>query len=301
MAIAVQRQIDAVAAAGMLALTFTWGFNQVAAKVSTEGYNPVFLTMARSLIGLAVVLLWCHLRGIRLFERDGTLVAGAFTGAFFGIEFALIFFGLDYTSAARGTLMVNTMPFFVALGAHLLLGERLTAQKLCGLVLAFSGVALVLSDKLSLPSPDAIAGDLLCLAGGLFWAASTLVIKATRLRDAPAEKTLAYQLVMGAAIAVPLLPFAGPVIREVSALATASLIFQGVFVVGVTYLVWFVMLRTYPATGLTSFAFLSPVFGVLCGGLLLGEPLSLRIFAALALISAGLLLVNVPVRRRAPG
>jgi len=300
MAIAAQRPMDAVAAVVMVALTFTWGFNQVAAKVSTEGYSPIFLTMARSLIGLCVILLWCRLRGIRLFERDGTLVPGVLAGVAFGIEFVLIYVGLDFTTAARGTLMVNTMPFFVAIGAHLFLGERLSPMKFAGLVAAFGGVALVLSDELSMPSPGALRGDLLCLLGGLFWAVSTLVIKGSRLRDAPAEKTLAYQLVLGALVALPLLPFGGPLVREVSALATVSLLFQGAFVVGVTYLVWFMLMRTYPATGLTSFAFLSPVFGVVCGGLLLGEPLSPRIFGALALICAGLVLVNVP-RRRPPG
>jgi drug/metabolite transporter (DMT)-like permease len=291
------RPIDAVATVLMVGLTFTWGFNQVAAKVSTEGFSPVFLTFARSLIGLAMILLWCRLRGIRLLERDGTLLPGILAGAAFGIEFALIFLGLDYTTAVRATLMVNTMPFFVAIGAHLFLGERLTAARLAGLVLAFSGVALVLSDDLSLPSPEALKGDLMCLAGGLLWAVSTLVIKGSRLRAAPAEKTLAYQLVMAAVVAVPLMPFAGPLVREPTALATASLLFQGVFVVGITYTVWFTMMRIYPASGLTSFAFLTPVFGVISGGLLLGEPLSPKVIGALVLIATGLVLVNVTVRR----
>jgi drug/metabolite transporter (DMT)-like permease len=271
----------------------------VAAKVSTEGFSPLFLTFARSLIGLAMILLWCHLRGVRLTERDGTIVPGVLAGAGFGLEFVLIYFGLDLTTAVRGTLMINTMPFFVAIGAHLVLGERLTAMKLAGLALAFCGVALVLGDELSLPSPEAIAGDLMCLAGGLLWAVTTLIIKGTRLAGAPGEKTLAYQLVMGALVAVPLMPFGGPVVREVAALPVASLLFQGMFVVGLTYTVWFTMMRVYPASGLTSFAFLSPVFGVLCGGVLLGEPLSWRIIGALALIAAGLSLVNIPARRRA--
>jgi len=299
LAIAAQRPIDAAAAVLMVGLTFTWGLNQVAAKVSTEGFSPLFLTFARSLIGLAMILLWCRLRGIRLTARDGTLVPGLLAGTFFGLEFVLIYFGLDLTTAVRGTLMVNTMPFFVAIGAHLVLGERLTVVKLAGLVLAFSGVALVLGDELSLPTPDAIRGDLMCLAGGFLWALTTLIIKGTRLREAPGEKTLAYQLLMGAVVAVPLMPFGGPVVREVAALPIASLLFQGMFVVGVTYTVWFTMMRTYPASGLTSFAFLSPVFGVVCGGLLLGEPLSWRIAGALALIAAGILLVNATGRWRA--
>lgn len=293
--------IDAFAAGMMIVLTLTWGLNQVAIKISNEGYNPVFLTVARSSIAAVLVFAWCRLRGIRLFENDGTLWPGIIVGAMFGLEFILIFFGLDYTTAARGTLMVNTMPFWVLIGAHFLLGERMTRVKFGGLLLAFCGVVLVFSDELSLPDASALKGDLMLLAAGLLWGGTTLVIKRTSLAEASAEKTLLYQLLVSALVSVPLIPLAGPVLRDVSAMATASLLYQAVFVVAFTYVLWFWLMRRYPASGLSSFTFLSPVFGVLGGGLLLGEPLSWRIFAALTMIAAGLLLVNRPVRRGQPG
>jgi drug/metabolite transporter (DMT)-like permease len=293
--------IDAFAAGMMILLTLTWGLNQVAIKVSNEGYNPVFLTVARSAIASVLVFGWCRWRGIPLFERDGTLGAGIVAGVMFGLEFVLIFFGLDYTTAARGALMVNTMPFWVLIGAHFALGEHMSRIRLAGLVLAFGGVVMVFSDKLSLPDPSALKGDLMLLAAGLLWGATTIVIKRSRLSEVSAEKTLLYQLVISAIFAAPLIPLAGPVLRDFSALATGSLIFQAVFVVAFTYVLWFWLMRRYPASGLSSFTFLSPVFGVLGGGLLLGEPLSWRIFAALALIAAGLLLVNRPARRVQPG
>ncbi len=293
--------IDAFAAGMMILLTLTWGLNQVAIKIANEGYNPVFLTVARSAIASVLVFGWCLWRRIPLFERDGTLVAGIVAGVMFGLEFVLIFFALDYTSAARGVLMINTMPFWVLIGAHFVLGERMSRVRFAGIVLAFGGVVLVFSDKLSLPDPMALRGDLMLLVAGMLWGATTIVIKRSRLSDASAEKTLLYQLVISAIFAAPLIPLAGPVLRDISALATGSLIFQAVFVVAFTYVLWFWLMRRYPASGLSSFTFLSPVFGVLGGGLLLGEPLSWRIFAALALIAAGLLLVNRPTRRVPPG
>lgn len=293
--------IDAFAAGMMLLLTLTWGLNQVAIKISNEGYNPVFLTVARSAIASVLVFGWCLWRRIPLFERDGTLVAGIVAGVMFGMEFVLLFFALDYTSAARGVLMINTMPFWVLIGAHFVLGERMSRVRFAGIVLAFGGVVLVFSDKLSLPDPTALWGDVMLLVAGMLWGATNIVIKRSRLSDASAEKTLLYQLVISAIFAAPLIPLAGPVLRDVSALATGSLIFQAVFVVAFTYVLWFWLLGRYPASGLSSFTFLSPVFGVLGGGLLLGEPLSWRIFAALALIAAGLLLVNRPTRRVPPG
>lgn len=293
--------LDAFAVAMMVMLTFSWGLNQVAIKVSNVGYNPVFTVVVRSALAGLLVFLWCRWRAIPLFRRDGTLLPGIAVGALFGLEFVLMFVGLDYTSAARSALMINTMPFWVLIGGHFLLGERFTLVKLAGLAVAFSGVALIFSDELSLPGPQAIVGDMLCLAAGVLWAAITLIVKATRLSQASAEKTLLYQLAVSALVVAPFVPFAGPALRDVTAIATASVVFQAAYVVAFTFVLWFWLMRRYPASGLSSFAFLTPAFGVILGGLLLGEPLSPRIFAALALIAVGLLLVNRPVRRTLPG
>ena len=292
--------VDAAAVAFMLLLTFSWGLNGVAAKLTNAGYNPIFLNVARSAIACVLVFLWCRYRGIPLFNKDGTLWAGIAAGILFGSEFTLIFVGLEYTTVARSSLLVNTMPFWILIGAHFLLGERMSLQKFLGLLLAFGGVVLIFSDKLSIPGPEAITGDLLSLGAGLLWALTTLVIKGTRLQTASAEKVLLYQLVVSALMAIPLIPLAGPAIRDATPLATGALLFQAVYVVTFTYLLWFWLMRRYPAAGLSSFAFLSPAFSVLCGWALLGEPLTWKIFLALGLIAAGLIIVNRPMRRQVP-
>lgn len=293
--------IDAFAAGAMVVLTLSWGLNQVLVKVANAGYNPVLLTVGRSAIAAVLVFLWCHWRGIRIFERDGTLPAGILVGVLFGIEFVLMFFGLDYTSAARGTLVFNTMPFWVLLGAHFWLGEKITTTKFAGLVLAFAGVALVFSDKGSLGTGGGLKGDLMLLAAGAAWGATIIIIKVSRLNTASAEKTLLYQLVVSSIFSIPLVPLAGPLLREPSILATASLLVQAVYVVSFTYVVWFWLMRRYPASGLSSFTFLSPVFGVVFAVALLGEPFSWRILVAMLLIVAGLIIVNRPARRAAAG
>ncbi len=289
--------IDLAAAVLMIGLTFSWGLNGVAAKLANAGFHPVFLTIARSAIAAFCVFGWCRWRRIALFERDGTLLPGVVAGALFGAEFVLIFWGLEYTSVARSTLMVNTMPFWVLLGAHFVLGERMSVMKLAGVTLAFSGVALVFSDKLSLPGPDAIIGDMMCLVAGVLWAATTLVIKGSRLARASAEKILLYQLAVSAVVLMPLLWLSGPAIRDISVVPVLALLFQAFYIVAFTYLLWFWLMRRYPASGLSSFAFLTPAFGVLMGGVLLDEQLTVRIFLALGLIAAGLLIVNRPRRK----
>jgi len=288
--------IDALAAGAMLLLTLSWGLNQVLIKVSNTGYNPVLMTVGRSALAAVLVFAWCRWRGIRVFERDGTLWAGLVVGLLFGLEFVLIFFGLDFTSAARGTLMINTMPFWVLIGAHFWLGERITPVKFAGLVLAFAGVVLVFSDQLSMTA-GGLTGDLMLLAAGMIWGATTILVKSSRLNTTNAEKTLLYQLVVSAVCSAPLIPLAGPMLREPTWLATGSFLVQAIYIAAFTYVLWFWLVRRYPAAGLSSFTFLSPVFGVVFAVVLLGEPFSWHILVALLLIAAGLLIVNRPPRR----
>lgn len=298
--LAIERRahLDGFAVATMLVLTVIWGLNTVLSKVSMIGFNPVLMNLLRSTIAMTAILIWCYWRGISLFTRDGSLKAGLIVGALFGIEFVLIYAGLDLTSASRCILMTNTMPFFVMIGAHVILGERITTSKFVGIIVAFAGVAVVFLDKLSLPSPQALYGDFLSLLGGLAWAATTLCIRKFGLTKIVPEKTLLYQLAGAVLVALPFLPFSGSMIREVTWLPVASLLFQSLIVVAITYVVWFWMVARYPATGLTAFTFLSPVFGVMFGGLLLGEPMTFGLFAGLGLVVLGLILVNFEFRGR---
>jgi drug/metabolite transporter (DMT)-like permease len=300
-AIARRDSVDGFAAVTMVGLTFVWGLNQVSVKIANTGFDPVFLAVVRSAIAALCVWAWCGVARVQLFEKDGTLGSGLLVGTLFGLEFVLIFVALDHTTAARGTLMLNTMPFWALIGAHYLLGEHMRWTSWAGLVLAFAGVGLVLSDELSLPERSAIFGDLMMILAGMLWATTTLVIRRTKLAEASPEKTLLYQLAVSSIITLPLLSLSGPPLREVTWLATSMVLFQGMFVAAFTYLLWFWLVRRYPASGLSSFTFLSPVFGVLAGGILLGEPLSWRIFAALVMIAVGLVIVNRPRRRSLPG
>jgi drug/metabolite transporter (DMT)-like permease len=293
--------IDTAAVVFMLMLTMSWGMNGVAAKLATSGYNPIFLNVARSGIACVLVYLWCLYRRVPLFARDGTLWAGILVGLLFGTEFILVFVSLEHTTVARNSLLVNTMPFWVLIGAHFWLGERMSLQKLFGLILAFGGVAVVFADKLGDAGGPTLFGDLLALVAGLLWALTTLAIKGTKLASAGAEKVLLYQLVVSALMAIPLVSLAGPAFRDVSTVATGALLFQAVYVVAFTYILWFWLMRRYPAAGLSSFAFLSPAFSVICGWLVLGEALTWNIFLALGLIATGLIIVNRPSRRRAAG
>jgi drug/metabolite transporter (DMT)-like permease len=168
----------------------------------------------------------------------------------------------------------------------------------CGLLAAFSGVVIAFSDELSLPSAEALIGDTMSVFAAAAWAATIIVIKVTALRTASAEKVLLYQLAVAAVMQLALAPFFGPFIREVTPLVLGAFAFQVVIVVAITYVVWFWLIRQYQASQLSTFTFLTPLFGVLFGGLLLSEPISPRLLVALALVAAGIYLVNRPRRGR---
>jgi drug/metabolite transporter (DMT)-like permease len=179
--------------------------------------------------------------------------------------------------------------------ANMLLG------KLGGLVLAFCGLVAVFSDGIAGGNKVTLMGDALSLGSGILWAATSIVIKRSKLVETSAEKLLLYQLAGAAIVGFLVMPFAGPPIRAVATLPTLALLFQSLYIVAFTYVLWFWLLRRYPASGLSSFAFLSPVFGVLCGAVILGEAPTVRIFVALGLIAVGLIIVNRPARKQVPG
>ncbi len=138
------RPLSPGAAALMLLLCLSWGFNQIAVKLALPDIPPMLQATIRSAGALPVLLLIARLRGVKMFERDGTLGAGLFAGLLFGLEFVLIYRGLLLTTASRAVVFLYTAPFFVALGSYQFLGERLRASQWGGLALSFAGVALAI-------------------------------------------------------------------------------------------------------------------------------------------------------------
>jgi drug/metabolite transporter (DMT)-like permease len=234
-------------------------------------------------------------RGVRFFQRDGTLWPGLVAGIIFGIEFVLIYRGLLLTSASRAVVFLYTAPFFVALGSYSFLGERLRASQWGGLALSFAGVALAIGVPQANVDADVLLGDLLIVAGGALWAATTLLIKATALLKAPAEKGLGYQV----AISIPILGFAAWISGErlthmPGPLSLSLLAYQSFWVVGLTFLLWFALIKTYSASKLSAFTFITPLFGVVASYFILHDTLTITFGVAALLVIAGLYLVNRP-------
>jgi len=289
------RTISAGAIALMLMLCLSWGFNQIAVKLALPDIPPILQGTIRSVGALPVLFLIARLRGVKIFARDGTLGAGLLLGVIFGIEFVLIYRGLELTSASRAVVFLYTAPFFVALGSYQLLGERLGATQWGGLALSFLGVALAIGVPQADFDARVLLGDLMIVAGGALWAATTLVAKGTNLRFAAPEKALGYQV----ALSIPILGLAAwlsgeSISHTPGPLALSLMVFQAVWVVGTTFTLWFSLVQAYSASKLSAFTFITPLFGVVASYFIMHDTPTLAFGGAALLVIAGVFLVNRP-------
>jgi len=295
-------RLDGLATAVLFACCLAWGLNQVAIKVTISGISPMVGAGLRSILAAALVWIWCRARGERLFSRDGTLAHGLLIGGLFAAEFAVLYWGLAFTTASRCVIFLYAAPFFVALGAHRLIpGERLTLGRVSGLLLAFSGLLVAFADGLSLPDRWALVGDGLELLAAFLWAATTVVIKRRSELPITPAKTLFYQL----GVSGPALILAGPLVGETGVVSltpavVVAFLYQAVLVAFVSYVAWFWLLAHYPASSLSAFSFWTPLFGVVAGGAILSEPVTPWLGLAGLLVAAGIVLVNRPARSPRP-
>ncbi len=290
-----RKALDGTAFVTMVLLSMIWGFQQVPIKLTAPEVSLLAQGGIRSIVATLLVFSWARWQGVRLFARDGTLLAGTVAGLLFAFEFVFIYFGLGHTAASRMSVFVYLAPVFAALGLHLFVpGERLAAGQWLGVLLAFGGVALAFSEGFLSAAGDTLLGDACGLVAALLWAGTTVVIRATRLSQASATKTLLYQIALAALV----LPLASRALGEqgvvsLSAFAIASLAYQSVLVGFISLLAWFWLLRRYLAARLGVLSFMTPMFGVVAGVVFLDEPLTAYFATGALLVAAGIALVNL--------
>ncbi|MEX0284044.1 MAG: DMT family transporter [Paracoccaceae bacterium] len=286
-----RRDVDGLGALALVGFSALLAFNQVVIKVTGGGFDPVFQAGIRSVGATFVILLWMRLRGLRFDNQPGVMFWGTISGTLFAYEFVCLFIALDVTTVARASIMFYTMPIWLSIAAHFVLpGERLTGVRMLGLVCGMSGVVWALVDRGD--GQGNLFGDLIALAGSLGWAAIALLVRLTPLARVQAETQMLFQLVPSAVILLALAPLFGDMIREPETIHYAALAFQMICVASLGFLSWFYLMKVYKANGVASFAFLSPVFAVLFGWLILGEETGVQIWGALALVAAGIFLIN---------
>ncbi|MGH8810067.1 MAG: DMT family transporter, partial [Noviherbaspirillum sp.] len=222
-----RKPLDAFAVSLMLMLCVLWGLQQVAVKVAAPGLNPIAQIGWRSLAAALMVCVLMWWRGDRFSLRDGNFLPGIGAGALFAAEFLCVAVGLQYTTASHMSVFLYTAPIFTVLGLHLCIpGERLGRWQWAGVLAAFAGIAVAFSGGFGAQRDwaDMLLGDVLGIAGGLFWAATTVLIRRSTLSEAPPATTLLYQLGVCGVILLVIAAFMGELRGELHAASLTGIV-----------------------------------------------------------------------------
>ena len=277
----------------LVCLTLLWGLNYPVIKITNQGLSPVFNSLLRSVIASAFGIAYCLFLKQPLFHRDIRLFHGFIVGLLFGLEFICVYLGLRYTDAARCGIFINLSPFVVAIGACLVVREKLHAWQIAGLVLAFIGAYLVLKGKPRSWSRTMLTGDVLAITAAIFWGATTVYIKKYLAERVQPIHTFLYQLVFSIpVILVFALALEPKWVIAITPGIVAGVIYSSVLVAFVSYLTWFKLIHAYPISKLAVFTFLTPVFGTAAGGIFLKEQMTGGLIVGLCLVCAGIYATN---------
>ena len=263
-------------------------------KMAAPDMAPVLQVAIRSGVAAVFVAILVIARGETSALRPDTLRPGLLVGLLFALEFLFVGEGLRFTSAAHMAIFLYTAPIFAALGLHLRLpAERLNAFQWAGILVAFLGIVISFAGRAAGTGGDLMwVGDLLGIAAGASWGATTLAIRLSRLSEAPSTVTLLYQLVGAFVLLLLAAILLGQMAVTPGITLAASLGFQIIFVSIFSFLAWFALLRIYLASRLGVLSFMTPVFGVTFGVLLLGEKLDAAFVTGALFVLAGILMVS---------
>ena len=271
----------------MTSLMLASGF--IAVRFAVPETGPVWLAAIRVGIGFLVLLPYAIWRGMvwPVGAAQWMLIVGmALLNVV--VPFILIAWAGKAVEASVLSLLMGTGPFLALIGSHLMTDDdRLTPRKLVSVLLGFSGIMVLVGPSVfSGLAGSSLMGQIAALGASFCYVAAGLLIRRIAM---PPVRLAGLALAIGSVVLIPLalitegLPtegYSGPVI--------GSLIFLGLFPTGIAYILRFSLIRTIGYTRFSLSINLVPVFGVVLGVLILGEPLSVNLIAALALVLAGL-------------
>ena len=284
-------------------LCVVWGIQQVALKGVAANAAPV-MQLAIRFGGASMFFgLWVFFsEGNRAFT-DGTLPSGLLLGLLFSLEFIFAGQALVHTTAAHSVVFLYTAPIFTALGLQFLPEERLSRLQWAGIGVAFLGIVIAFLGFSARPVVELLTGDLLALLGGVSWGVSNVVLRRGRVGGARTAKTVLYQVATATIVLGAFAVATGQSHVELSTMTTLALLFQTLVIAIASYLAWFWLLRHYLTSRLMLLSLLTPLFGVLFGAALLGDPIDLRFAVGALMVLVGVLIVNFRLiaQRRSPG
>jgi drug/metabolite transporter (DMT)-like permease len=278
----------------LLVLGALWGSSYLFIKVAVAEIPPLTMVAARLVIGAAI--LWGLLRLMRKpLPRDRATwaryaVMGLLNGA---LPYSLIFWSEQTISSGLAALLQATMPLFTVLLAHFLARqEKLTLRKVLGVVVGFVGVGLLMLPDLQSGQQAHVLGQAAMVASSLSYAGATLFARSQLRGHAPLASTTG-QLTMGALLITPLsLVVEHPLGLSPAPVAIGSLLALTILGTVIAYIIYYALLERTDATFVSTVTYIIPIFGLILGAVVLGEPLTTNLVVSLGLILIGVLLVR---------
>ncbi|EKO3475801.1 DMT family transporter [Vibrio fluvialis] len=291
-----RKPIDGMALGIMVVFCFTMGLQQIALKSTGNDIAPILQIGMRSGIAAVLVMAYVLLRGKKLVFADGNWKPGLAVGTLFALEYLFLGEALRYTSASHAVIFLYTSPVFSALILHFLIdSERLSPVQWCGILLAFAGIAVAFlwhPGAAVSTQPDMLWGDFLALLAGVSWGLTTVLIRSSKLANVSSEQTLLYQLVVAFVVLIGAAIWMDQTAINPTPLALASVAFQTLIISFGGFLVWFWMLNTYIASRLGVLSFMTPLYGVVLGALILGEKIEAGFLYGSVMVIGGIVLVS---------
>ncbi len=279
---------------------FAWGFNWTAAKLTLQSMTPLWMTAIRAgLAALVLLLVMLATRSLRIPKRGDVPVVCSIALLHMTAFAALMALGLQFVPAGRSIVLGYTTPLWVTPAAVLLLGERLTPARTVGVALGLAGLA-VMFNPLTFDWADrrALIGNGLLLLSALCWAISILHTRAHQWVSTPFQ--LVFWEVLLATVVLTLLAivFEGWPQIAWSLKLLLLLAYGSVFGVALAYWAMAMVNRSLPAVTTSLGVLATPVVGVVSSMVVLGEPFSPPLLAALAMIIGGIMLGTVGGNKR---
>ncbi len=271
----------------LVMLAFIWGSSFTLIKVIVEDIPPLSLTATR--IAVAAVVLAAAARVLRQKWPRGRhvwawIVAAGLTGNV--LPFSLISWGEERIDSGLAAIYIAIVPIATLLLAHhFTRDERFTLRKLAGVTLGFSGILVLVGPRALLHMDEYVIRQLAVALAALSYAVNTLIVK--RLSGVRPVAMAAAIMAVSALILVPVALWHDGLVRP-PASSAAWAVTLGVIHTAVATLIMFFVVRRAGASFFSMINFLIPVIGYFLGVTLLGEALSPRAIAALALILAGI-------------
>ncbi|MDD4600389.1 MAG: DMT family transporter [Negativicutes bacterium] len=270
-------------------LCLIWGLNWVVMKQANQVFPPVLFTTFRFILGSGLLLSVAYFKQIPIPRCDDwkwIILGGILQIAFFNTAVQV---GMQFLSAGFSSVLSYSMPLWVTIMAHFLLGERLTKRKAAGVVMGMVGLVVLLNVS--------GGGDwwaiILTLAGAVAWALSSILVK-LKLPHCDVLQYTTWQMVVGAVVLSMYSALFEHGTIEWGWLAVGYLLYNGILASALAFLLWTYILSNTEAGKASVSVLVIPIIGVLAGVILLHEPLYWNTVAGMALILAGIWFVNKP-------